>query len=771
MSGSEVGIKPYAVQAKPLSVAPGKWDDWDSGPRHLHAPPSGRSVAHTSITCTSRAESRLQSTGDPFSNSFHVASTNNHPTDSGNAEDGTMDNEMLEETESVGSRISFSRRRRRREGSTIIKAEESERQRLELEKVLQNLEEMQRENKERMLKISSFSFSNHEDSNNERGTEGGSTSFGKYLRTQSASSQLTRATPSLKPLERAVTSVYLAEPHTAVAGGSQRHRLREAAEKMAPSTSFRDALATPRKVAENASATGSGPTAAAMSLTRENSRASKKIAPRVAPGLSTSKALNEESCYVREGRSSLFVSNGGKNANSLDAPQGSSGTAGTAVSQDLYSSNGELKSAKHAPSSSRRTENARLTHGSGAGRASSPPIIILTVDSRRNMGEEDARRLLSAEPLPGYDPQSRRLRRSPGEHNTRGQARDKKPSSQTREKQSPNRMSGRQTPTRAREKLSPAPIRDKVSPSVREPSIAGASSKGKNSDKRMSLPEQQKRKPNSQSKVSSKIFCAPNTTFATKRDKNAACNGPSVVPSTRSSLPTQSKGCASVPWTPTEALDKRRIQLVDVGAVEFMSNKTHTAKAPNTLSRASPGSLERKAKVTRSKLSVTAPASKKDQRATLAIRNLSGLQSEMASSRRRPAQGGSGGGVSLLPSQSDRHPPASSKERRRAAKSSAKSPVEGNGPTSRQRPNLKQLPLRRKSFTSLSPTTSVERESVRPLATDRPISSPSSVSKRIIPIQPSPMKELVPFCTECGRKHLDDKVKFCAFCGHKRELV
>lgn len=34
-----------------------------------------------------------------------------------------------------------------------------------------------------------------------------------------------------------------------------------------------------------------------------------------------------------------------------------------------------------------------------------------------------------------------------------------------------------------------------------------------------------------------------------------------------------------------------------------------------------------------------------------------------------------------------------------------------------------------------------------------------------------PTTALVPFCIECGHRHIDEGAKYCAFCGHKRECV
>lgn len=38
-------------------------------------------------------------------------------------------------------------------------------------------------------------------------------------------------------------------------------------------------------------------------------------------------------------------------------------------------------------------------------------------------------------------------------------------------------------------------------------------------------------------------------------------------------------------------------------------------------------------------------------------------------------------------------------------------------------------------------------------------------------LEPSSSARAVPFCTECGRRHIDERAKFCAFCGHKREIL
>ncbi|RNF27542.1 uncharacterized protein Tco025E_00192 [Trypanosoma conorhini] len=93
------------------------------------------------------------------------------------------------------------------------------------------------------------------------------------------------------------------------------------------------------------------------------------------------------------------------------------------------------------------------------------------------------------------------------------------------------------------------------------------------------------------------------------------------------------------------------------------------------------------------------------------------------------------------------------------------------GSTASKPPALQQLSWRRKSLSVLTLAASRERDPYCPLNTDRRVPNKVRAVRRGPIGELESPKQLVPFCTECGKRHLSEKVKFCAFCGHKRECV
>lgn len=769
LSRMATSVRQYDEGSCSVLIPQGDFNDSVTNPIiHLEQPPSRHSPYDM--------ESRKVSPFRPTPSTLHRMDT---------TIDSTIDADANDDSISLVSRLSYSRRRRRRDFCGPVDAAEEERQRQELEKALKNLEEMQRENKERMMRIGSTMASTHSAHTTGRRASYDDQGPEQYLRTQSVGVHLTREVLRLQMFERAATSLTVPDPLMEAINSSRRQRCKGSANKLTSPKTKRNGLwmassnkkngESPARQSQCLAPNSLATCASAESLSVKKDVNAGKNPPAATQVLTTSKELTAEQHY---GNGKATVANGGGRANNGNN-RGMNSSVSPASSKDdpqdqLLSSAGDVKSVKRAGNQGKRTVGGgRPSSGRPSGRSSSPPIIILTVDARRHMGEEDARRLLSAKPLEGYESHSH-LRHSM----------DTSVLSNTTVKRAAPHAS------KATEPFAPMP-----STVIAE---RESESRGK-----VTPPEVRRNRQTSETRTSpvSTIALTPASHadgFLTRDEVNRKSGSVQLHLQTTQQPLTKNQSATTTATSP-QAEKKKKVSQAGVATRTQQPAKQRSGKVTNASLKSPGGSAgDGKVKPLRTQIQPTAGTARTDRRNGVVHRSSfprTGV--EPLTQQRTIINFGSSHNQTSPLSHGESPYPIYDKDGRRVKNSHYKlgqttvtnttttTATASNAPvvtatanaavvavtTVRQRSTVGNLKIRRKSFTSLSPTASTERESMRPLATDRPQATTLNTVRCVAPAQQQPTKQLVPFCTECGKRHLDDKVKFCAFCGHKRELA
>nr|CCC96127.1 unnamed protein product [Trypanosoma congolense IL3000] len=696
--------------------------------------------------------------GHDRANLFHPTPSALHRVDT--AVDSALDPDGMDENASMCSRLSYSRRRRRRDQPGSATSAGDERQRQELEKALKNLEEMQRENKERMRIGLTFNAAHGENPAGDKLIGEDQTSE-QYCRTQSMGIHVTGESIKLQQFERAMTSLTVPDPLWEAINTSRRYRSKGSSNVagaatgkrnlswIAPSNNKReDTRAQPSRHA-SAQVTSASPAAESLSIKRDVNACNNSPVP--ANRLSTSKDINVERASNGGRFSTVTTDVDAETKNDTEELSGGSGTSSKTDPPDefLYSAR-ERRATKRPPNTNKRVAaTGKSSSGRPSGRSTSPPIIILTVDTRRNLGEEDARRLLSAKPLEGYDSHPH-LRASVDNVAAQSVA---------------SRRSRVQSFKSAEPLVETAPAlaTEGISAS-REGDVLLDSWKSQHTSDTKST------SPGAPPPTSSSV-----TDAATAREEGSqkanSGNGASAGPAT--------PGASKAQTTITSPPEKKK-KVLQNGANSRVQPpvKTRTTKGSNlTLKSPNSSVSDVKPKQARASQPVPTATPKVEKRCVPVHRCSFPRTSNEQSAHPRPTPSVvSNANQNATASQSEASALAHDKDGRRVSKIGVQKAAQMSAAAASQtsikhRLALGRLPIRRKSLTSLSPAASAECDVTRPLATDRPVTSTSNAVRCIVPAQALPVKQLVPFCTECGRKHLDDKVKFCAFCGHKREMA
>ncbi|KAH9578673.1 hypothetical protein LSM04_002032 [Trypanosoma melophagium] len=763
----------------------------------------------------------------PTGTFFHTQSVGSPPTTSG-MRDGVLNNSIADSLASFVSELSRTRRRRRREQLALENPVEGARQRQELEKALQNLEEMQRENKERMLRVGSQVFSSKTQSPNERGAGSAQRAPPMFFRTQSVGGKLLPDGPKYTSLERAMTSSVIPEPNVVTPAHGSRQRYKNSPNDGKSHPPRRSQVSPPHVKKGEAFTNVEHRASTTLSNAREKSQSARS--PRVSIARKADSSSEKKSPSLR--MSTLAASKGVMEppssmdrvsvTRSMNGGEGEEGGGKVdATGMYMYSntlvnmedvnlsllSHEEKKNTKTTPNRGKRIGNGRPFVRPG-GRSVSPPIIILTVDSRKNMGEEDARRLLSAEPVRMQDHHARRLLHgSEGCHSrTAGNAKSTSEKSQLRSPASKERPSMSEAPNSGKEKEKT--MGETETKKIRNPSVtkipvmnSPVSPAVPPTPTPMPTPSHAPPPPSSSASVPVPVFVTLSSSAAhitTITTNTATGSGNTTMITATGSKKKNDGGRVEVdsthdapnhPPPQTKTRSSTDVQVISYGtkkkkhssnegsATNTLTSKTRTGRNSTTSSKAattvvnvpstsgnvstaptpSHAATERKMNVQlqqeRRSGTLEREPSNVLSLSTVSRRRIGGTSSRAAATRRED---------SLLTHE---------KEGYRGTKStSPPNPSEGS-PNASQHPNWQYISWRRKSLSAITHTNALDRDAFRPLATDRPTVTRTRVAKRTPIGEPLSTKQLVPFCTECGKRHIDEKVKFCAFCGHKRETV
>ncbi|RNF12110.1 hypothetical protein TraAM80_00531 [Trypanosoma rangeli] len=722
------------------------------------------------------------------------------------------DSTMSECLSSLMSEFGRTRRRRRREQLTLENSVDGEKQVHDLEQALQSLEEMQRENKERMRLGVSYASCNRTWSPNERNPEV-SERPGKHLvhffRTQSVDGLVICEKPKRCALKRVMTSSAMPEPNpttpipvplqtqhenSPIHGKSSSPPNRRVSSAITKASGFwldeSREFDTPFARKESKLQTSPSLT---TKVARESTGTAEKhaVPPRSNPsppsrGLATPHRVSSGGGPHRPSTEEKKAVNSHCSLESITNGVDAEGKwCASPVIDDGKGTCGETNSGKKA-NSGKRCLLRRV------GRSTSPPIIILTVDSRRNMGEENARRLLSAEPIRSPELLARLM-----PHNSSASARPAV--NNVPKKHSPEKAATRSVIVKS---MPRSPIEEAVSqlPTTKAASRS-PTTKELLSDTRAAMTSESTTK----TVAATTAATAAATTAATAAAKATVPKDspPREAAKTRVPIQTRNSFLGMAPAAPAVSsvvADKPKVEerqapwrqpasqatqpslgkysevlevLVSTGA----ASKTSTS--PTDRNAASfPMSKQRKIKTTNGlpKTTVVFSVEPKTKTRSQPETHLGGsvhaplavMGQAAAATMRRRASGAATRFTSWC-----RDEPASAldKDVHRGTKGKSSMHSSEAGSSAPKPPTLQQLSRRRKSLSVLTYESSFERDACGPLNTDR------RRANRVRAVRCGPIgeiqspKQLVPFCTECGKRHLSEKVKFCAFCGHKRESV
>lgn len=429
----------------------------------------------------------------------------------------------------------------------------------------------------------------------------------------------------------------------------------------------------------------------------------------------------------------LNRSQGGKTTTASDTHASPDGVANTEERSQIMTVSDKGKTAKEKltgvsqGSSSKRQLSTSVRPG---GRSVSPPIIILTVDSRRNMNEEEARRLLSADPVQHPHHHQRPFARFLTVRPEWGTS-DERPNLKK-----------------------PSLVKDKTkSPTGKDLSTPVATT----SKKRL-VPEARGSvglSPTKKAQAGAPVVAATKREAATEEHSEAS--GRCGVLNSR---PPQLKSSGSA-GTPPRGQDVKKKTLTGVkGASSAPLTEPRPGKGPSEPPKAAAAaaSAEQKEK--------TPP--RRGRRNGALNNDLTNATVAEPNSRRRKIA------CATRVLAVRREEPSSTQDKgpRRDLKGTSPPHFSEEGSNTSQRGGWPQLMWREKNLSALTHAGFLEHDMYRPLATDRPTTASRVYAQRRASFAETRItKHLVPFCTECGKRHLSDKVKFCAFCGHKRELV
>ncbi|EAN93882.1 hypothetical protein C3747_68g186 [Trypanosoma cruzi] len=640
----------------------------------------------------------------------------------------------------IGSMSSFAsdfgrRRRRRREQLALENPAEGERQRKDLERALQSLEEMQRENRERMRIVASYAPSTRVRSPNEKSSSGSERRLLHYFRTQSAGSLPFCKESRGRALKRLMTSSAMPEPNMTTPMPLPRRQERI-------NFSLCDTPSPPqhRRVdhpSTKISETQTQATCENINSLRKEHRSWASMSRVIKFEREPSEIVGKSPSPPRANPSPPLrtpVGNQGVGSGSRDGPvngrdgfghvQSALGAGGNRCASAVP---GEGNVTRGEPNDGKQADKVKTPTPGRGGRSTSPPIIILTVDSRRSMGEEDARRLLSAEPIKSPEPLLRRTPPGPT-----------------------GRSAGNNPP---KKQFAEAMLRSstmKELPSAATEGVIKENSQPECKKARAAIPK---------SSLPGAGAAAPVVAIDKSRveERHEGQRQPGAL--NKRPLVGKSRNSVEAPSF-TEVAAKKSTSVINRNSVVVPTSKQRKAKSGNGTSKIT---------VVVSGETKTKTQPKPEPRSAGAVRSPVAVagRTATASTRYRVT------GISTRAAPLRRDDPATLDERGVCRGKKSTSPpysLETASSVSKQN-SLRQIPRGRKSPSSFTLITPLERESYRPLGNDRPIETPLRAVRRGPVGEPYSPRRLVPFCTECGKKHLSEKVKFCAFCGHKREAV
>ncbi|EKF33418.1 hypothetical protein MOQ_002715 [Trypanosoma cruzi marinkellei] len=639
----------------------------------------------------------------------------------------------------LGSLSSFAsdfgrRRRRRREQLALENPAEGERQRQDLERALQNLEEMQRENRERMRLVTSYAPSTRMRSPNEKSSSGSERRLLNYFRTQSAGNLPFCKESRGHALKRLMTSSAMPEPNMTTPMPLPRRQEKTNSflcdTSSPPQHRFEDHPG--KKISESQTQATFEDINSLKKEQRSRATMSRVIkferGPSEIVGKSPSPPRANSSPPLKTPVGNQGVGSGGRDGsvNGRDGAGHVQGALGAGWNRCGSAVPGGEKFTRGGPNGSKQVDKVKTPTPGRGGRSTSPPIIILTVDSRRSMGEEDARRLLSAEPIKSPEPL---LRRTPPGSTGRppGNNPPKKPFEAMLRSSTMKEL-----PSAAREGV----IRENSQPECKKTRAAIPKS---------SLPG---------AGAAAPVVAIEKSKVEDRHEgqrQSGALNKRPLVGKSRNNVEAPPS---------TEVAAKKSTSVISRNPVVGPTSKQRKAKSGNGTSKIT---------VVVSGETKTKTQSKPEPCSAGAVRGPFAVVGRTAtgSTRYRVT------GISTRAAPLRRDDPATLDERGvyRGTKSTSPQHSSETASSISKQPSLRQIPRGRKSPASFSHITPLERESYRPLGKDLPIDTPLRAVRRGPVAEPYSPGRLVPFCTECGKKHLSEKVKFCAFCGHKREAV